>query len=161
MANIVDTIFQLGKFNRLLTACKAAGVLVALRDTGPFTLFAPTDAAFENLPPGALENFLKNPHLLREMLAHHIIAGTVTVSGLKRSKERIIQTVGRETVTFDLSLFTGKLKVDYAAILQADIPADNGVVHIIDHVLMPGELRGQQASSVPIHEGRDIGEHVG
>jgi transforming growth factor-beta-induced protein len=132
--NLVETAAAAGSFQTLLTAAEAAGLVATLRDGGPFTLFAPTDEAFAQLPSGALETVLADTDLLRSILLYHVVPGRVYASDL--TDGQIVTTAeGRE---FRVTL-SGGPKVNGVNIIQTDVEASNGVIHVIDGVLMPVE----------------------
>jgi uncharacterized surface protein with fasciclin (FAS1) repeats len=133
-ADIVDTAIA-GKFNTLVAAVKAAGLVDTLKGPGPFTVFAPTDEAFAKLPPGTLEMLLKpeNRTKLQSILKYHVVAGKVMaqdVMGLHSAK-----TVEGQNVTIDT--MNGSVMVNNAHVIKTDIVASNGVIHVIDAVIMP------------------------
>ena len=132
MKTIIDTATDAGKFTTLLNALKAAGFTQTLRGTDPYTVFAPTDEAFKRLAPGALNALLKDTKKLKAVLSYHIVAGTVTASDVKAGD---IKTV--EGTPLLAALVDGKVTVNGAKIVQADIDASNGVIHAIDAVIMP------------------------
>ena len=133
--DVVDTAVSAGKFNTLAAALKAAGLVDTLKGQGPFTVFAPTDEAFAKLPAGTVEDLLKpeNKEKLTSILTYHVVAGKAMakdVAGMSSAK-----TVnGKE---LKLKTYDGKVKVDNATVTQADIAASNGVIHVIDTVLLP------------------------
>ncbi len=131
--DIVETAVAAGSFKTLATALQAAGLVETLKGPGPFTVFAPTDAAFANLPKGTLEALLKDQRKLAAILTYHVVAGAVMaqdVAGLKAAK-----TLNGQSVT--IMAMHGKVMIDKAAVTQADIIASNGVIHVIDTVLLP------------------------
>jgi len=137
MADIVNTAIAAGNFKTLVTAVQAAGLVDTLKGAGPFTVFAPTDNAFEKLPKGTVEGLLKDIPKLKAVLTYHVVAGKVTsadVVKLKRAK-----TVQGSEIKIDSSRWHGhgNVKINDAEIVKADIVADNGVIHVIDKVLMP------------------------
>ena len=133
-ADIVDTAAAAGSFTTLLAAVDAAGLTETLRGDGPFTVFAPTDAAFAALPAGTVEDLLKpeNRDTLVSILTYHVVAGIARSTDL--SEGATAPTVQGQSVTFSLE---GRAKVDGAVISAADIEASNGVIHVIDSVIMP------------------------
>lgn len=138
-ANIVETAASTGKFNTLLAAAKAAGLAPALSGHTQLTVFAPTDAAFAKLPKGTVEDLLKpqNRHKLADILKYHVVPGRVNAAQLPRGKAsvRTIKRGGDETVTTRrLGRF---VRVDRARVIQADIETSNGVIHVINRVLLP------------------------
>ena len=133
--DIVDTAVGAGKFNTLAAALKAAGLVETLKGKGPFTVFAPTDEAFAKLPKGTVESLLKpeNKDKLIAILTYHVVAGKAEakdVAGLT-----FAQTVNGQRI--DLKSKDGKVWVDNAQVIMADVSASNGVIHVIDTVLMP------------------------
>ncbi len=138
-ANIVQTAKSAGTFNTLLTAAKKAGLVRALSRGGPITLFAPTDAAFAKLPRGTVANLLKpkNKHKLAAILKYHVIPGRVTSNKLpnKTIHVRTIKKGGDRTLRVSKS--RRGVRVDRARVIQADIRASNGVIHVINRVLLP------------------------
>ena len=135
-ADIVDTAVKAGQFNTLAAALKAGDLVVVLKGPGPFTVFAPTDEAFKKLPPGTVENLLKpeNKAQLVKILTYHVVPGKVMSSALA-GKKTDAKTVEGEMVTVDATM--GGVTVNGAKVVTADVAADNGVIHVIDTVLMP------------------------
>lgn len=135
-ADIVETASKAGSFQTLLTAAEAAGLVDTLKSEGPFTVFAPTDEAFAKLPEGTVEDLLKpeNQDQLKAILTYHVVPGK-TMSSDIAGKELEVETVQGETIAIDAS--DGTVMVDDATVVQADIETDNGVIHVIDTVLMP------------------------
>ena len=135
-ADIVDTAVKAGQFNTLAAALKAGDLVVVLKGPGPFTVFAPTDEAFKKLPPGIVENLLKpeNKAQLVKILTYHVVPGKVMSSALA-GKKTDAKTVEGEMVTVDATM--GGVTVNGAKVVTADVAADNGVIHVIDTVLMP------------------------
>lgn len=134
-ADIVDTASSAGSFNTLVTAIKAAGLVDTLKGPGPFTVFAPTDDAFAKLPAGTLDNLLKpeNKSKLTSILTYHVVPGKVMAKDLS-GKRTMAKTVEGSELTIDA---TSGVKVDKATVTKADIDTSNGVIHVIDTVLMP------------------------
>jgi len=132
--DIVDTAVGAGSFTTLVAAVEAAGLVDTLKGEGPFTVFAPTDDAFAALPEGTVENLLKpeNKDQLTAILTYHVVPGKVMSSDL--SEGLMAETVQGGEVTITLE---GGPKVDGAMISTADIEASNGVIHVIDSVIMP------------------------
>ena len=130
--DIVDTAAQSPNLTTLSAAIKAAGLTATLKGPGPFTVFAPTDAAFKQLPAGALENLLKNPDQLRAVLTFHVISGRVTAAEVKTGPAKSVQGS-----PLSLSKAGTFVIVEEASVTQADIAATNGVIHVIDRVLLP------------------------
>jgi len=135
-ADIVDTAVKAGKFNTLATALKAGGLIETLKGPGPFTVFAPTDDAFKKLPAGTVESLLKpeNKAQLVKILTYHVVPGKVMSASLA-GKKTDAKTVEGTSVAIDATM--GGVKVNDAKVTTADVAADNGVIHIIDTVLMP------------------------
>ena len=134
-ADIVDTAIAAGSFKTLVTAVKAAGLVETLKGKGPFTVFAPTDEAFAKLPPGTVENLLKpeNKNQLVAILTYHVVSGKVMSKDLAGKKTMAKSVEGGE-ISVDA---TDGVKVDNAKVVKADIEASNGVIHVIDAVIMP------------------------
>lgn len=132
MPDIVDTAINAGAFNTLVTAITTAGLDTALKGAGPFTVFAPTDEAFSKLPSGAVETLLEDPIQLRKVLEYHIIAGKVMAADVV--KLHSATTTQGSDVKIDAS---NGVKINDATVVTPDVAADNGVIHIIDTVLMP------------------------
>ena len=133
--DIVDTAVAAGSFKTLAAALQAAGLVETLKGKGPFTVFAPTDEAFAKLPAGTVENLLKpeNKEKLKAVLTYHVVAGKVTAAQVTNLK--VAKTVqGGEA---KISVKGGKVMVDNANVVKTDIMASNGVIHVIDTVLMP------------------------
>ena len=126
--DIVDTAVAAGSFKTLAAALEAAGLVDTLKGAGPFTVFAPTDAAFAKLPAGTVEGLLKDKAKLSAILTYHVMAADVV-------KLESAKTVNGQSVT--IKVVDGKVHVDNATVTQADIEASNGVIHVIDTVLMP------------------------
>lgn len=132
--DIVDTASAAGDFGTLLAVAEAAGLVETLKSEGPFTVFAPTDTAFAALPEGTVEDLLKpeNKEALAAILTYHVIAGKVMSTDLTDDMEAA--TVNGDTVIIDLD---NGVMVDGANVTAADIEATNGVIHVIDAVIMP------------------------
>ena len=135
-ADIVDTAVEAGSFQTLVAAVEAAGLVDTLKGEGPFTVFAPTDEAFAALPEGTVESLLEpeNRDQLIAILTYHVVPGAVR-SGDLAGQELDVETLQGETVAIDAT--DGAVTVDDATVVQADIEADNGVIHVIDTVIMP------------------------
>jgi uncharacterized surface protein with fasciclin (FAS1) repeats len=133
-ADIVDTAAA-GHFNTLVAAVKAAGLVDTLKGPGPFTVFAPTDEAFAKLPPGTLENLLKpeNKEKLQKILTYHVVAGSLMATDVV--KLRSAKTVEGGSLTIKAA--GGGVMVNNAHVRKTDITASNGVIHVIDTVLLP------------------------
>lgn len=130
--NIVETAVAAGSFNTLVAAVQAAGLESALTAPGPFTVFAPTDAAFNALPAGALDALLQDPQALSEVLLYHVVSGKVLAADVVNLTSAT--TLQGQSVTIDAS--NGVL-VNDAQVTQTDVEASNGVIHVIDKVLLP------------------------
>lgn len=131
--DIVDTAVGAGMFNTLVTAVKAAGLVETLKGTGPFTVFAPTDDAFKKLPAGTVEGLLKDTAKLKEVLTYHVVAGKVMAADVVKLKEA--KTVQGGSVS--IAVNGGTVSVDGAKVVKADVAASNGVIHVIDTVILP------------------------
>lgn len=131
-ADIVNTAIDAGSFKTLVTALKAADLVDTLKGPGPFTVFAPTDEAFAKIPKANLDALLKDKAQLTKVLTYHVVAGKVMAMNVKPGK---VKTLEGESVT--ITDKDGVLKVNNAKILKTDIVTDNGVIHVIDTVLMP------------------------
>lgn len=130
--NIVQTAADAGNFRTLISAVKAAGLEDTLASEGPFTVFAPTDEAFNKLPPGTVDSLLKDKDKLTAILTYHVVPGKImAVDTLKNHSAKTVQGGNLTIDTCD------GVKVNGATVVHADIPARNGVIHVIDTVLMP------------------------
>ena len=133
--DIVDTAVGAGQFTTLVAAVQAAGLVDALKGDGPLTVFAPTDEAFAALPDGTLENLLKpeNKEMLVDILTYHVLPGAVMASDVNAKKLSV------EMLNGDKATVTGwdGVKIDGASVVSADIEASNGVIHVIDQVILP------------------------
>jgi uncharacterized surface protein with fasciclin (FAS1) repeats len=137
MADIVDTAVAAGSFKTLVTAVKAAGLVDTLKSAGPFTVFAPNDEAFAKLPKGTVEALLKDIPKLKAILTYHVVAGKVMAADVVKLKTA--KTVQGQEVKIDASKWHlhKNVKINDAEVIKADIVTDNGVIHVIDKVLMP------------------------
>ena len=131
--DLVDTAVAAGQFTTLAKALDAAGLVDTLKGKGPFTVFAPTDAAFAKLPAGTLDALLKDKDKLRAVLTYHVVAGKVMAADVVKLNEA--KTVQGGMLTIATS--GGGVKVDNANVVKTDIRASNGVIHVIDAVLLP------------------------
>jgi len=133
--NIVDTAVSSGQFKTLTAAINAAGLTETLKGPGPFTVFAPTDTAFAKLPAGTVENLLKpeNKAQLAAILTYHVVPGAVMAADVVKLTEA--KTVNGKTVAVHATGNT--VMVNTAEVITTDIPASNGVIHVIDAVLLP------------------------
>lgn len=129
--DIVETAVGAGSFKTLATALGAAGLVDTLKGKGPFTVFAPTDEAFAKIPKADLEALLKDKAKLKAVLTYHVVAGKVMAADVKAGKVKTVQ--GSELT---VSTSSGVM-VDNAKVIKTDIVADNGVIHVIDTVIMP------------------------
>jgi uncharacterized surface protein with fasciclin (FAS1) repeats len=134
MADIVDTAVKAGSFNTLVAAVKAAGLVDTLKGAGPFTVFAPTDEAFAKLPDGTVNALLKDIPQLKKILTYHVVSGKVKASDFSLTLKSATTVEGSD-VKIDTS--NGSVKVNEATVSTPDVDADNGVIHIIDTVLIP------------------------
>jgi uncharacterized surface protein with fasciclin (FAS1) repeats len=135
MADIVDTAVKAGSFNTLVAAVKAAGLVDTLKGAGPFTVFAPTDEAFAKLPEGTVDALLKDIPKLKKILTYHVVSGKVKAADFSLTLKSATTVEGSD-VKIDAS--NGSVKVNDATVSTPDVAADNGVIHIIDTVLIPG-----------------------
>jgi len=132
--DIVDTAVAAGSFKTLVAAVKAAGLVDTLKGAGPFTVFAPTDEAFAKLPAGTVEELLKpeNKKKLTDILTYHVLAGKVMAADVKTMEAKTAQGSSAMVKVAD-----GKVTIDKANVVKTDIEASNGVIHVIDSVIMP------------------------
>ena len=136
MKDIVDTAVGAGTFKTLVAAVQAAGLVNTLKGEGPFTVFAPSDSAFEALPAGTVESLLKDPKgALTNILLYHVVPGKVMAADVKGMDKEMVTTVGGQSLT--VSATNGKVMIDKAQVTTADLETSNGVIHVIDSVLMP------------------------
>jgi uncharacterized surface protein with fasciclin (FAS1) repeats len=137
MADIVDTAVAAGSFKTLVTAVKASGLVDTLKGKGPFTVFAPNDDAFAKLPKGTVEGLLKDIPKLKAVLTYHVVSGKVMAADVVKLKTA--KTVQGQEVKIDASKWHlhKNPKINDANVLKADIMTDNGVIHVIDKVLLP------------------------
>ena len=132
--DIVEVAAQAGTFETLIAAAKAAGLVETLKGDGPLTVFAPTDEAFEALPEGTVPALLEDEEKLRAVLTYHVVAGKVTA-------EQVVKLDRAETVngqSVRIRVDDGTVRVNDAKVVKADVMASNGVIHVIDKVLIPG-----------------------
>jgi len=136
--DVVDTAIAAGSFKTLAKALDAAGLVTTLKGGGPFTVFAPTDEAFAKLPDGTLETLLKpeNKEKLRRILTYHVVAGKVVASDVVKLQSA--KAVSGDTITVKVE--DGVVHVDNATVTSADVLASNGVIHVIDSVILPKGL---------------------
>jgi uncharacterized surface protein with fasciclin (FAS1) repeats len=131
--DIVDTAVAAGSFNTLVAAVKAAGLVDVLKGDGPYTVFAPTDTAFENLPEGALQSLLDNPEQLKQVLLYHVVPGNVKA-------EQVVKLNSATTAQgsdVQIKVADGSVMIDNAKVVTPDIETSNGTIHVIDTVILP------------------------
>ena len=135
-ADIVDTAVSAGQFKTLAAALEAAGLVDALKGTGPFTVFAPTDEAFAKLPAGTLESLLKpeNKEKLKSILLYHVISGNVPAAKVLKLNGHSVKTLQGSSIKVQTK---NGVRVGNAKVVQTDVMASNGVIHVIDTVLIP------------------------
>ncbi|MDQ3171453.1 MAG: fasciclin domain-containing protein [Acidobacteriota bacterium] len=133
--DIVDTAVAAGSFKTLAATLQAAGLVDTLKGKGPFTVFAPTDEAFAKLPAGTVESLLKpeNKAKLQRLLTYHVVAGKVTAADVVKLSSA--KAVSGDTITIKAG--SGGVMVDGARVVKTDVAASNGVIHVIDTVIMP------------------------
>jgi uncharacterized surface protein with fasciclin (FAS1) repeats len=131
-ADIVDTAVAAGSFKTLVTAVQAAGLVDTLKGPGPFTVFAPTDEAFAKLPAGTVEGLLKDKEALAKVLTYHVVPGKVMAKDVPTAD---VKTVQGQTVA--LKKDSMGVTVNGAKVVTADVEATNGVIHVIDTVILP------------------------
>jgi uncharacterized surface protein with fasciclin (FAS1) repeats len=133
--DIVDTAVADDDFNTLVAAIQAAGLVETLKGEGPFTVFAPTDEAFAKLPKGTLDSLLKpeNKQKLASILTYHVVSGKVMAADVVKLTEA--KTVNGQSLTINVK--DGTVMVDSAKVIKTDIECSNGVIHVIDAVLLP------------------------
>ena len=132
MPTIVDVAVQAGSFKTLVQAVQAAGLVETLSGAGPFTVFAPTDDAFAQIPQETLQAVLADKEKLTAILTYHVVPGKLMAADVAKSTQ--LQTVQGQSITVSTE---GGVRVDDANVIQTDIEADNGVIHVIDRVIMP------------------------
>ncbi|MFB2937072.1 fasciclin domain-containing protein [Aerosakkonemataceae cyanobacterium BLCC-F154] len=133
MADIVDIAVSAGSFQTLVTAVQVAGLVDALKSPGPFTVFAPNDEAFAKLPPGTVESLVKSPPQLGRILKYHVVAGKLMKEDL--AKLNSVTSLEGSPIPIDCS---DAFEVKNSTVIAADIEADNGVIHVIDRVILMG-----------------------
>jgi uncharacterized surface protein with fasciclin (FAS1) repeats len=131
--NIVETAVAAGSFNTLVTAVKTAGLVETLSGPGPFTVFAPTDDAFAKLPEGTIPALLQNKEKLTAILTYHVVSGKVMAADVVNLSSA--KTVNGQSLT--ITVKDGKVMVDNAMVIKTDIVCSNGVIHVIDSVVLP------------------------
>jgi uncharacterized surface protein with fasciclin (FAS1) repeats len=135
MKNIVQVAVEAGSFNTLVAAVKAAGLVETLSGPGPFTVFAPTDAAFAKLPAGTVEALLADKEKLTSILTYHVVSGKVMAADIVKTNGATPNTVNG--LPLDIVVRGGKVYVNGINVVTADVQASNGVIHIIDAVILP------------------------
>jgi uncharacterized surface protein with fasciclin (FAS1) repeats len=130
-ADIVDTAVKAGNFKTLVTAVQAAGLVDTLKGPGPFTVFAPSDEAFAKIPKDKLDALIKDKAALTKVLTYHVVPGKVMAKDVKAGK---VKTVQGQEITLATA---GGVTVDNAKVVATDVAASNGVIHVIDTVIMP------------------------
>ncbi|MFN0072504.1 MAG: fasciclin domain-containing protein [Chloroflexota bacterium] len=141
--DLVDTAVAAGSFTTLATALQAAGLVDTLKGSGPFTVFAPTDQAFAELPAGALEKLLADPEQLRSVLTYHVVPGAVGAAQVVSMSSAL--TVQGQPL--QIGVMDGMVHINQASVTTADIMVSNGIIHVIDAVLLPpadAESMGQR-----------------
>ena len=133
MANIVEIAVEANNFQTLVTAVKAANLVETLQSPGPFTVFAPHDDAFAKLPPGTIQTLVQNTPQLARILTYHVVPGKLMQADL--AKLQSVNSVEGSPIRLD---FTDGFEVKNATVVAADIEADNGVIHVIDNVILMG-----------------------
>jgi hypothetical protein len=131
-SDLVETASSSGEIKTFVAALKTAGVADSLKSDGPYTVFAPADSAFDKLPPDTRSELMKDKKKLAEVLAYHVIRGKVLVADVKPGK---VETIQGSPLTIKSD--NGKVTVDEANVTQSDVTADNGVIHVIDTVVLP------------------------
>ena len=152
-ADIVDTAVAAGSFNTLVTAVEAAGLVETLKGEGPFTVFAPTDEAFAKIPKAQLDALLADKAALTAVLTYHVVPGRIMSTDLVDMRYTRTETVQGEMITVDAR---SGVKVNGANVVKADIPASNGVIHVIDTVILPPTMTSALESKVRIAAVEDI-----
>jgi uncharacterized surface protein with fasciclin (FAS1) repeats len=131
-ADIVDTAVAAGSFKTLVKAVQAAGLVETLKGKGPFTVFAPTDEAFAKLPAGTLDALLKDKEKLKAILTYHVIPAKVMAADVKTGDVKTVQGQAMKVTAGEAGVM-----VDEAKVVKTDVIADNGVIHVIDAVMLP------------------------
>lgn len=140
--DIVQVAQAAGTFQTLLQAATAAGLVETLKGDGPFTVFAPNDAAFAKLPPGAIERLLADRDALRSVLLYHVVPGRVMAADVTRAGSARPETAQGQTL--NVRVQNGSVRVNDATVVAADVAATNGVIHVIDTVVMPTPAAGYE-----------------
>jgi uncharacterized surface protein with fasciclin (FAS1) repeats len=131
-SDIVDTAASAGQFNTLVKAVQAAGLVDTLKARGPYTVFAPTDEAFAKLPPGTLDALLADPQKLASVLKYHVVSGKVMAKDVKTGNVKTVEGQALRLVASGSGV-----RVNDATVVKTDIEASNGVIHVIDRVVLP------------------------
>lgn len=134
MADIVDIAVGAGSFTTLVKAVEVADLVAALKSAGPFTVFAPNDQAFANLPAGTVQTLVQNPPQLARILKYHVVAGKLTRADLTKLSE----VISLEGSPIKIKCSDQYFEVKNAQVLAADIEADNGIIHVLDRVILMG-----------------------
>lgn len=133
MTDIVDIAVNTDGFSTLVAAVKAANLVETLKTPGPFTVFAPNDAAFAKLPPGTVQTLVQNPPQLARILTYHVVAGKLTKADLSQIDS--VESIEGSPISINCS---DTFEVKNATVIAADIEADNGIIHVIDNVILMG-----------------------
>lgn len=139
MANLIETINQTGKFNTLMQGIKSASLMDILQSEGPFTVLAPTDEAFSRLPEDLLHALMTDIPALKRVLMYHVVFGDARLEDLNQIDEA---PTGEGSIVA-VEHHDGRVQVNDATVLESDILTDNGVIHVIDRVLMPAVIEAQ------------------
>jgi uncharacterized surface protein with fasciclin (FAS1) repeats len=131
--DVVETAIAAGSFKTLVAAIQAAGLVQQLKGAGPYTVFAPTDEAFAKIPKADLDALMKDKAKLTKVLTHHVFAGNANSKDLAMLKDLSVADGGR----LPIEVGKGTLKIGGATVIKADVPASNGIIHVIDTVLIP------------------------
>lgn len=132
-ADIVAVAISAGSFKTLVAAVQAAGLVETLQSAGPFTVFAPTDEAFAKLPPGTVESLLANPDKLKQILLYHVVPGKVTAADVVK----LSSATTAQGSNVAIQVGQGGVRVNDANVVKTDVMASNGVIHVIDTVILP------------------------
>ena len=138
MTDIIDTAIQADSLSNVVTAIKAASLVNILRGTGPFTLFAPTDSAFEKWPKGVMDELLKDIPKLKRILAYHVLPDKVMAADI--TKMKTVKTVEGSKLKIIVPIDIKNIKVNDSIVTTFDVSADNGVIHMIDTILTPASV---------------------
>jgi uncharacterized surface protein with fasciclin (FAS1) repeats len=133
--DIVDTAVGAGSFNTLVTAVQTAGLVETLKGEGPFTVFAPTDEAFAKLPAGTVDALLKDKEKLKKILLYHVVSGNVMAKDVVKLNGKTVKTVQGSPAK--ITVMGDKVMLNNANVVKTDIACTNGVIHVIDTVIMP------------------------